>query len=1456
MKQKYSHVWRIGALRLYLAATLPLLTLALFSAADARAQVTFSGTQISLFNGTWSAPAGVAADGAGDVFISDKGNNRVVEISPSGGGFSTPVTILNGLSGPTGITSDWSGNLYISDTGNSRILMLPLTKSGFGSPVVAASGLNTPIGIAVDSADNIYVAVSGSNCIMEIPFVAGAYGTPLTVATGFNNPMGVAVDAARNLFVADTGNHRVVKEPYTAGGYSTQTTLWGTTITPVSIYVDKSNNVYFADSANRRVAEEPWATGAGRYNTQIILGSGFESPSGVIADSSGSVYVVDAANDQLMKLVTGSVPFGAISVGSSGSQLTYNFSIGAGTTLGSVSIYTQGVTGRDFVDAGQSTCVAQTYSTAAICGVNVNFKPIASGTRMGAVVLSNSSGSPLASIFTSGVGEESQAAFIPGSATTLGGQLSGPEGVAVDGNGDVYIADTGNNRVVELPWTGSGYGQQTTVPFTGLSSPMGVALDGAGNLYVASNGNDQVMRLAWTGNGFGAQSKTGTGLYGPSGVTADAAGNIYITDTLDERIDKVAWTGTGFGAEQELGSYHRSPDAIAVDGTGNVYFSDLYQSSISEVPWGGTSYLPQASVPQVQVTFPSAFAVDGNSNLYIADAARNQVIMLPRIGAGFGPQITIATGFNAPGGIAVDSSGNLYVADTGNNQVVKIQLSTPAVQSFSTTPVGATSADSAHVERVVNIGNQNLILTSLAFPSDFPEDAGAVSACTGTTLLESSQWCELAIDFVPKSVGSPLSESVTMTDNSFGVEETRHSVSLTGTSVARSAQAIALPSISNVAYGVAPLVLAATASSGLPVTLSVLSGPGKINYGDVLTVTGVGTIVVQATQAGNSLFEPAPTAQMSILVSPAILTVTPVNVTCVYRSVPTSFQYSITGFVHNENPSVATTGRAVVTSAASSNSTAGIYFISASPGTLASANYIFTFATGTLTINKAPIQVQAHSVSRTYGSPMQALTWSMSGFLSGDSSNVVTGAPMLSTQANSGSPVGVYPIVVSIGTLSAANYSFVAVGSTITVHPAILTVSATPLAVIYGTPIPALSYTISGFMNGDTPSSVVNGTPLLTTSANSHSGAGSYAIQPSMGTLTSTNYSFTFATGILSVNKATVVVTASNASSTYGSSPPALTCSMIGFVNGDTAATAIQGSPNMTASANAKSPPGKYAIVASLGSLVSKNYTFVFANGVLTVGKAELIVTPKALSMTYGGQLPALTYSFSGFVNGDGAAALTGAPNLSTTGKANSPVGEYPITAAPGTLAASNYSFQFASATLTVTKAILTVKANNLSVILGNALPPLTYSVSGLVNGDTQESAATGLPVLTTTATTSKTGTYVIAATTGTMAAVNYQLVTQNGTLTVTPLPTLYRITSSIASSDSEYGARNTPRSVMMAVTYFAGVTSNAGLQMPTPCGVSCLPPWWVTSTALRSSIGIASPVAVARSMVDHGAAT
>jgi sugar lactone lactonase YvrE len=970
----------------------------------ASAQITFTGTQVSLASGSWSTPTSVAVDGADNVYVADSGSNQVLRMANTSGGLGQPVVIDTQVSNPRGVAADFYGNLFLSDSGNNRVVEVPISSEGYGSPKQLVSGLNNPSGLAVDSLGNVLVADTGNNRVIEIPVVAGGYGALEVVATGLSNPLDVAVDAARNLFVADTGNGRVIKAPFVAGQYASQQVV-DSGLIPVSVFVDRYNNLFIGDGATSRLVEKTWASWANRYGIQYLLGSNLVSPSSIAVDSAGNVYVTDSGSGRLIQLVSQSLNFGAVGAGSTGSQLTYNFTVDAGTTLGGVAISMQGAVGRDFSDAGGSSCVPQTYAVATICGVNVNFQPTASGTRMGAINLFDGSGDPLATAFFSGTGVRTQAAYFPGTATQLGTQLSAPSGVAVDGAGNLFIADTGNDRVVMLPWTGSGFGSQSVLPIAGISSPMGLAIDGAGDLYIASSGNDRVFRVPKSLAGFGTPSRVGTGLDGPMGVAIDSSGLLYIADTLNARVDKLAWTGNGFGTEQEIGDVHRSPIGLAVDSVGDVYFADPYQNQLAVVDWPTILEKPQHWVPMEGVSFDAALAVDGNGNLFILDSGNNRVVMLPWTGSGFGPQETVATGFNAPLGMTIDSHGVLYVADSGNNRVVRIDFSTPGGLSFATTSVGSTSADSAKTAMVQNLGNQPMQLTSVAYPADFPEAAGGATLCAENTTLAAGQWCGIAVDFTPLSAGAPLMEAVSIGGNLLGAGQSQQAIPVSGSSVARRAQQISFASVPGVVYGAAPVSLSATASSGLPVTFTVLSGPGALAYGgQTLRVTGVGTVVVQATQAGNGQFQAAAAATVSIAVSPATLTVTPTNRNATYGSISTAFSYTITGFVLRDSVANSVTGQAALTCSASSTSAVGNYTITASQGTLAASNYIFAFAPGTLTVGKAWLHVFPAALWRSYGGSMPATNWSFTGLLNGDAPGVVTGSPLMTATANAGSP--------------------------------------------------------------------------------------------------------------------------------------------------------------------------------------------------------------------------------------------------------------------------------------------------------------------------------------------------------------------------------------------------------------------------------------------------------------------
>jgi hypothetical protein len=218
--------------------------------------------------------------------------------------------------------------------------------------------------------------------------------------------------------------------------------------------------------------------------------------------------------------------------------------------------------------------------------------------------------------------------------------------------------------------------------------------------------------------------------------------------------------------------------------------------------------------------------------------------------------------------------------------------------------------------------------------------------------------------------------------------------------------------------------------------------------------------------------------------------------------------------------------------------------------------------------------------------------------------------------------------------------------------------------------------------------------------------------------------------------------------------------------------------------------------MAALGTLAAGNYDFTFINGQLAITKATLTVTADDANREYGDPNPTFTASYGGFKNGEtlGTSGVTGSPNLTTTATATSAVpGPYAIMAALGTLAAGNYNFTFVNGQLTITKAHLTVTADDKSRTYGAANPTFTASYSGFKNGETlATSGVSGSPSFSGTGpsstTTTTVGDYVITPALGMLSATNYDFTSfVNGTLTIA------KVHLTVTSDDKSraYGAAN-----------------------------------------------------------------
>ena len=393
------------------------------------------------------------------------------------------------------------------------------------------------------------------------------------------------------------------------------------------------------------------------------------------------------------------------------------------------------------------------------------------------------------------------------------------------------------------------------------------------------------------------------------------------------------------------------------------------------------------------------------------------------------------------------------------------------------------------------------------------------------------------------------------------------------------------------------------------------------------------------------------------------------------------------------------------------------------------------------------LTITADNKTKAYGAELPELTVSYSGLTNGDTAPATI--PVISTTATAASNVGTYPITLS--GVEDSNYTVNLVNGTLTVTPVALTITADNKSKAYGAELPELTVSYSGLTNGDTAPATL---PVISTTANAASNVGTYPI--TLSGAEDSNYTVNFVNGTLTINPVTLTITADNKSKVYGAAVPELTFTYSGLVNGDTApATA----PVISTTANAASNVGTYPI--TLSGAEDSNYTVNFVNGTLTINPVTLTITADNKSKVYGAAVPELTFTYSGLVNGDTAPAT--APAISTTATASSNVGNYAINVSG--VIDPNYTIRYVPGVLTVEAAALLISAEDKSKVYGAALPELTFTYTGLVNGNTAPST---LPRISTTATvSSNVGTYPI--TISGAADANYTITYRQAILTVTP---------------------------------------------------------------------------------------
>jgi hypothetical protein len=490
-----------------------------------------------------------------------------------------------------------------------------------------------------------------------------------------------------------------------------------------------------------------------------------------------------------------------------------------------------------------------------------------------------------------------------------------------------------------------------------------------------------------------------------------------------------------------------------------------------------------------------------------------------------------------------------------------------------------------------------------------------------------------------------------------------------------------------------------------------------------------------------------------LTVTPAALLVTANNLSRPYGQTNPVFTVTYTGFVNGDNENDLG-GTLAFTSPAGIDSHVGVYPITPL-GLTAPPNYVLSFVDGALTITAAPLIATADNQSKLYGAALPAFTGTLAGVQNGE--NITATFTTVATLSSNAGSYAITPVLADPDN-KLGNYTVTLVNGTLSITPVPLTITAQNKSKAYGAALPTFTATYVGFVNGDNESSL--DTPVsLATTASAASNAGNYAITASGAS--DINYTITLVNGTLSITPVPLTITANNASRSYGMTNPPFSATYSGFVNGDDAADLL-GTLAFTTTAETNSPVGTYPVTPS--GLSSPNYTASFVDGTLTITAYALVATADNQTKLYGAALPALTGTLVGVHNGDAITAT-----FTTVATAASNVGSYaitPVLADPNNIL-SNYTVTVINGTLSVTPAPLTITADNKSKAYGAALPPLTATYAGFVNGDNESSLDTPVSLATTATAASNAGNYAITATGA--ADVNYTITLVNGTLTINP---------------------------------------------------------------------------------------
>jgi tripartite motif-containing protein 71 len=540
-------------------------------------------------NGQFASPGGLARDAAGDIWVTDKGNDRVEEFAPNGGylgAFGSAGSGPGQFDLPTGIAIGPNGHIWVADSGNGRIEQFD-AQGDYISSLGTASGnghLYEPGSVAVSSAGDVWVTDEAASHVWE--FAPGGEVIRLVTGEGVHRllvPTGVAVSPEGDIWVADTSQDRVdefgedgafIREFGANGTGNGQFTLAG------SLTVDRSGNVWVADRGSQRFEE---FNSEGQYLTQFgTKGTGegqmtLQRNSGIAVGPSGRIWTSDNGGKRIEEWsLTRPAPTFSASFGSAGTGNGQFASPGglARDAAGDIWVTDKG---NDRVE---------------------EFAP--NGGYLGAF----------------------------GSAGSGPGQFDLPTGIAIGPNGHIWVADSGNGRIEQFDAQGDYISSLGTASGNGhLYEPGSVAVSSAGDVWVTDEAASHVWEFAPGGEVI--RLVTGEGVHRllvPTGVAVSPEGDIWVADTSQDRVDEFGEDGAfirEFGANGTGNGQFTLAGSLTVDRSGNVWVADRGSQRFEEFNSEG-QYLTQFGTKgtgegQMTLQRNSGIAVGPSGRIWTSD---------------------------------------------------------------------------------------------------------------------------------------------------------------------------------------------------------------------------------------------------------------------------------------------------------------------------------------------------------------------------------------------------------------------------------------------------------------------------------------------------------------------------------------------------------------------------------------------------------------------------------------------------------------------------------------------------------------------------------------------------------------------------------------------------------------------------------------------------------------------